>query len=209
MKRWMITWVVVLGVATRGVAQGFDVQQLVLDIQKLSQEKQLLTDLYSGYQILEKGYVAIRDISKGSFDLHREFLDGLLAVSPVVKQYKRIADIVDMQVRMVSEYKQAWGRIWSEGRFNPGEVEAIGNWYSGMLGGAAQALNSLTMVLTDGRIRANDGERINQIDELYSGMRGRWMALQAFNGQVGWLSAQRGFASTENSGLRKLFGINE
>lgn len=209
MKKWVMIGMVLVSVVTCGRAQSFEVQQLVLDIQKLSQEKQLLNDLYNGYVILEKGYGAIRDISKGSFDLHKAFLDGLLAVSPAVKKYKRIADIVDLQVKMIGAYAASWGRVRSEGRFSAGEVELIGGWYSGLLGGAAQALNSLTVVLTDGQLRADDGERMRQIDELYSGMRSRWTVLQAFNDQVGWLSAQRVAAARENKGLRKLFGLND
>ena len=36
-----------------------------------------LKDMKEGYEIVSKGYSTIRDISKGSFNLHEAFLDGL------------------------------------------------------------------------------------------------------------------------------------
>ena len=67
-------------------AQSYEAQQLLLDVQKLSQLKQMLADLKKGYEVLYEGYTNIKNISKGSFDLHQAFLDGLLEVSPAVKK---------------------------------------------------------------------------------------------------------------------------
>jgi len=78
-------------------AQGFDVQQLILDIQKLSTLKSILADMQQGYEELDKDYSAVRDVARGNFNLHKAFLDGLLAVSPVVQNYRRAADIVELQ----------------------------------------------------------------------------------------------------------------
>ena len=34
---------------------------------------------------------------QGNFNLHKAFLDGLMMVSPAVKKYKRVADIITLQ----------------------------------------------------------------------------------------------------------------
>jgi hypothetical protein len=188
-------------------AQSFEVQQLVLDIQKLAQEKQLLTDLYRGYEILDKGYGAIRDISKGSFDLHKAFLDGLLTVSPAVKQYRKVTDLINLQVQLVSSYQSAWSRLKKAPYFSPAELDLLANTYSGIFNQALQLLNSLTMILTDGQLRANDGERISQIDELYSGMQKEWTNLQSINNQAGWLAIQRAVAANDNTTIKQLYGL--
>ena len=188
-------------------AQSFEVQQLVLDIQKLAQEKQLLTDLYHGYEILDKGYGAIRDVSKGSFDLHKAFLDGLLTVSPAVKQYQKVADLINLQVQLVSSYRSAWSRLKKIPYFSPAELDLLTNTYSGVFNQALNLLNSLTMILTDGQLRANDGERISQIDELYSGMQKEWTDLQSINNQAGWLAIQRAAAANDNKTVQQLYGL--
>src|SRR6218665_2577336 len=89
-------------------AQSFEVQQLLLNVEKLAQFKQILADLKKGYEIVSKGYTTIRDISQGNFKLHDLFLDALLQVSPTVRKYKKITDIIVMQIQLVKEYKAAW-----------------------------------------------------------------------------------------------------
>jgi hypothetical protein len=202
-----ILFVIITAALPRVNAQSFEVQQLVLDIQKLAQEKQLLTDLYHGYEILEKGYGAIRDVSKGSFDLHKAFLDGLLTVSPAVKQYQKVADLINLQVQLVSSYRSAWSRLKKTPYFSPAELDLLTNTYSGIFNQTLNLLNSLTMILTDGQLRANDGERISQIDELYSGMQKEWTDLQLINNQAGWLAIQRAAAANDNKTVQQLYGL--
>ena len=84
-------------------AQSQEAQQLLLDVEKLVQFKQILNDLKKGYDILNGGYNAIKNISQGNFNLHQTFLDGLLQVSPAVQNYERIADIIQLQLRIVRE----------------------------------------------------------------------------------------------------------
>ena len=45
-------------------AQVQELEQLTLDIEKLLQFKQILSDLKKGYQILSGGYNTIRDLSQ-------------------------------------------------------------------------------------------------------------------------------------------------
>src|SRR5687768_17492678 len=81
-------------------AQSFEAQQLLLNVEKLAQLKQILSDLKKGYGIVSAGYNTIKNISEGNFKLHQVFLDGLLQVSPVVKKYKRIVDIISNQTKI-------------------------------------------------------------------------------------------------------------
>ncbi|MFX5583033.1 hypothetical protein ABTE20_20720, partial [Acinetobacter baumannii] len=84
---------------------------LLLNIEKLAQFKKILKNMKNGYQIIFKGYTAVKDISQGNFNLHKTFLDGLMQVSPAVKKYKRIADIISYQLRISKEYKLAFNRF--------------------------------------------------------------------------------------------------
>ena len=83
-------------------------EQLLLDTEKLSELKNILTDMYKDYQILDKGYTDIKNIVQGNFNLHQIFLDGLLAVSPAVKNYERIDAIINAELSVISEYKTAY-----------------------------------------------------------------------------------------------------
>ena len=98
MKKWLI--IIGMNVFSLNLsAQSHEAQQLLLNWEKLTQFKKILQDMYDGYKIIHKGYTTIRDISSGNFNLHKGFLDALMEVSPVVKKYKRIADIISYQLQ--------------------------------------------------------------------------------------------------------------
>src|SRR3954467_14248222 len=95
-----------LAFSVRTFGQAQEIEQLILNIEKLTQFKSILSDMKMGYQIYEKGYGTISSISKGNFDLHNVFLTGLMAVSPSVRNYARVAEIISQQASLVSEYKR-------------------------------------------------------------------------------------------------------
>ena len=128
MKIVMLLLVVLTGY--RSPAQTVEAQQLLLNWEKLTQFKQILKDMYAGYQIIQKGYTSIRDISLGNFQLHKGFLDALLEVSPAVKQYKRVADIIHYQALIVKQYKKAFNQFKGDGSFTMPEIEYIEKLYA-------------------------------------------------------------------------------
>src|SRR5919202_68959 len=106
----------------KGAAQSDEAQQLLLNVEKLAQLKQILSDLKKGYNIVFKGYTTIKNISQGNFKLHQTFLDGLLQVSPLVQQYKRIGDIITCQRHIINEYHSAFGKFKENKNFTLPEI---------------------------------------------------------------------------------------
>ena len=90
-------WMLFFTMNNSAKAQSQEAQQLLLNVEKLSQLKNILSDMKKGYQVISGGYNAIKDISQGNFSLHGIFLDGLMLVSPEVKKYRRVADIISYQ----------------------------------------------------------------------------------------------------------------
>ena len=80
-------------------------QQLLLDVEKLAQFKQIFSDLKKGYEIVVSGYSTVKNISQGNFNLHKTFLDGLMQVSPAVRKYKKVADIINDQVLLLKNIR--------------------------------------------------------------------------------------------------------
>ena len=193
--------------ATQSNAQIYEVQQLVLDIEKLSQLKSILQDMYKGYEIVEKGYTTIRDISKGNFDLHKAFLDGLLAVSPEVRKYYKVAEIINDELSIVREYKAALNRFKADKHFSVDEMVNIEHVFDRLFDDSEQSLNTLITVLTDGSLRASDNERVTQIDVLHKDMRGRLQFLRRFNNQTTILSIQRSHDQDDINQIKTLYGI--
>ncbi|WP_236937576.1 hypothetical protein [Flavobacterium coralii] len=82
-------------ITVQGNAQVQELKQLALNIEKLAQFRAILKDMKEGYEILSKGYNTVKDLTQGNFDLHKTFLDALLQVSPAVRNYKRVGEIID------------------------------------------------------------------------------------------------------------------
>src|SRR5690606_39361195 len=109
MKKMIVITALVLAALLRAgkvSGQANEIAQLLLNVEKLAQFKQILSDMKKGYEILSGGYNTVKNISEGNFNLHRVFLDGLMEVSPTVRGYRRVADIADYQLTLVREYRK-------------------------------------------------------------------------------------------------------
>jgi DNA repair ATPase RecN len=189
-------------------AQSHEVQQLLLNVQKLNQLKQILQNMYSGYEILTKGYNAIKDISEGNFNLHQAFLDGLMAVNPSVQKYKRIADIIDYQQQIVKNYKIAISRFRNDPHFNAEEIKYLESVYENLFKESLKSLDELMMVITANKLRMSDDERILAIDRIFEDMEFKLIFLKQFNSSTEYLALQRAKESGEINFSRQLYGIN-
>src|ERR1700744_3416027 len=123
----------VIPVLSRAQSIAQDLQQLALDYQKLSGLRKILTQMYTGYEVLSKGYNAVKDVSQGDFTLHEAFLDGLMIASPTVRQYPKVQAIIDGQMELMSEYGTAWNSFKQDKHFNPDEVGYIMDGYKNLI----------------------------------------------------------------------------
>lgn len=189
-------------------AQSQEVQQLLLNVEKLSQFKNILRDMKAGYEIISKGYNAVRDISKGNFSLHETFLDALMAVSPQVKKYHRIADIIRCQGNLLSEYKAAYKAFVATDSFNAEEITYMADVYKQLNSASLKNLDALLTVITAGQLRMSDDERLKAIDQIFEDMQDKLLFLRHFNNQGFVLSRQRNAEKREISDLQKIYQLN-
>ena len=187
-------------------SQSQEAQQLLLDWEKLTQFKKILKDMYDGYKIIHKGYTTIRDISSGNFSLHKNFLDELMEVSPAVKEYKRIADIINYQLLIVKQYKAAFKQFKEDKNFTLEEINYISKVYSNLFNESVKNLDELAMVITAGKLRMSDDERLQAIDRIYAGIEDQFSFLQDFNSSTSYLSLQRQSEQTDIDMSRKILG---
>lgn len=195
--------------STKTKAQSYEAQQLLLDWTKLSQLKGILKDMKQGYQVVSKGYSTIRDISKGSFNLHEAFLDGLWLVSPTVRKYWKIPHIISSQLELVKEYKSAFNRCQTSNLMNPEELVYLGEVYGNLFNQSLQDLTDLTSLLTPNKTRMSDDERLSGIDKVYDNMQDKLQFLQSFNNRNSILLLQRTKAHNEAEQMNTLLGTNK
>lgn len=191
----------------RATAQAQEMQQLLLDIEKLTQMKSILSDMKTGYQIYEQGYGSISSLSKGNFNLHQTYLNGLLAISPAVKNYARIADILTMQASLISEYKRKQALFRQSGSFSTSELSYMSDVYTRLVSQTLDYAEELADILMTGKLRMSDADRIKAIDRIYSGSSERLQFLRSFNNQGVSLSLQRSHDSADTQVLNRLYGL--
>lgn len=189
-------------------AQGQELQQLILDIEKLTQMKGILTDMKTGYQIYQQGYGSISSLSKGNFDLHNIYLTGLLSISPAVKNYGRIAEILLMQASLIQQYKTQTSLFHESGSFSVAELSYMSDVYTRLVSQTLDDIEELTNIITAGKLRMSDAERIKGIDRIYSGSSDRLEFMQSFGNQGIALSLQRSKDAADTQSLKQLYGVN-
>lgn len=186
-------------------AQSQEAQQLLLNVEKLSQLKNILSDMKKGYQVISGGYNTIKNISQGNFSLHEVFLDGLMLVSPEVKKYRRVADIVTFQKHIVTEYKSAFKRFGASDIFNADEMGYLERVYKQLFDQSMDHLDELAMVITSSKLRMSDAERLAAIDRIFLNVQDKLMFLRDFNSKATSLSMARERQRTELGQLKNLY----
>lgn len=205
----MIVLLCIIGCTNKARAQADELIQLGLNIEKLAQFKQILSDLKKGYQIVSKGYGTVRDISKGNFNIHKTFLDGLYAVSPEVRKYRRITQIIEYQLLLVKEYKATYDRFRRADVLSPQEISYLAGVYKRLFDSSMRNLEELTMIVTAGQLLMSDDERLQAIDAIHQDMEDKIMFLRYFNNQTSVLVIQKEKVKAEAHFSRTIQGIKK
>jgi hypothetical protein len=197
----------VLTLPTRVWAQSQEAAQLILNYEKLQQLEEILDNMYKGYKILTKGYNTIKDIAEGNFNLHQVFLDGLFAVNPSVRNYKRIPYIIQYQQFLVKEYKRAFSRFKNDPNLTVREIKYLENVYGSLFKQSLRNLDELLMIVTATKLRMSDEERLQAIDRIYLDMENKLVFLKVFNSSTQMLAMQRARENHDVETLQKLYEV--
>lgn len=206
MKKWVLSiWILIISGNT--FAQTQEAKQLLLDVEKLAQLKSILADMKKGYEILSGGYNTIKAISEGDFRLHDVFLASLLEVNPTVKNYQRIADIIQAQIAMVGEYKTALNQFTLSRQFSVEEITYISKVYSNLFKRSVQNLDDLSNVITANKLRMTDNERLSSIDDIWKEMSDQLTFLRKFNNRTRILALQRAKERNDILMMKQIYNV--
>ena len=211
MKKWvrglLMGSVLLVSVGVRAQAQ--EAQQLLLNVEKLAQLKSILEDLKRGYSVLSEGYATIKTITEGSFRLHEVFLDGLLQVSPAVRNYRRIPAIVQAQISLVKEAKTSLRQLVSSDLFSGEELRYVKAVFENVLSQGVRNIEALATVLMSGRLRLSDEERLREIDGIWKEVSEELAFLRHFNGDTKLLALARAREVADAAISQNLFSITK
>jgi hypothetical protein len=198
----------VMLIAFNAKAQSDELQQLLLNIEKLTQFKAILSDMKQGYQVYQQGYGTISNLSKGNFNLHNVYLTGLMAVNPAVRDNPRVGQIVSQQNNILSEYRRYAGLFRQSGSFNGNELNYFDNVYRQLVRQSEINIDELANVTTAGKLRMSDDDRLRAMDRIFNSSTEQLQFLRYFNRKGVQVSLQRSKDLHDTSTLKQLYGIN-
>lgn len=137
-----------------------------------------------GYSIAKKGLNAIGDLKRGELNLHADYLSSLQKVSPEIKKYGRIAEIMVLQLKIIENYKRTCAHLKQGDLFHGNEMAYIKRVFDRLLDDCRNTLDELIAVTMDGRLEMKDDERMQRIDGLYYAMADNYSFCQRFNNET-------------------------
>ena len=129
------------------------------------------------------------------------------SVSPAVRKYKKVVDIISYQAQLVKEYKSAFNQFKACNLFNSKELAYMGSVYSNLFSKSLQHLDELAMVITAGKLRMSDEERLTAIDRVYGSVSDQLDFLRVFNKENSLLAIQRGREMIDTKVSQQLNGV--
>jgi hypothetical protein len=144
-------------------------QSLIVTMtEQLAKLELYLHETEQGYAIFQKGLSAIGDIKNGDFHLHQLFFGSLETVSPSVKRYTKVADLLTLQLRIVAGCAAGIRQFVQGGSFSSTGRQYVQAVYQHLQQLTDNDTDELTDLLTDGRLHMSDDERLHRIDQLYA-----------------------------------------
>ncbi len=187
--------------------------------QRKTQKKYLLEQIaalkvYTGYltktyHIAKQGLGLINTIKAGEFGLHAIFFSRLKYVSPGIRHYTRITDILAMHYYIVSTSRNAVKQVRSSGYMQNHEQQYVSDVWNSLLEGCSENLNSLSILLTDGGLELKDDERFRRVDELYSNVLERYLFAQRFTADICRVIVERKKLSLSTMQIKSWYGYTE
>jgi hypothetical protein len=190
-------------------AQQHEAQVVALDVIKLSELKNIISQMKTAYDIIDGGLKVVKGISEGNFNIHKTFLDGLEEVNPEVAKYKRIADIIELELKIKDLTQDSYNHFKNDPSFSVEEIAYMSGVYGKVSKTAIKGLDELLIVITSGEAKMMDDERLKAIDRIYLDVLGAYHALSTFNKELSFISFQRTDEDNALDRFQKLYGLEE
>lgn len=186
-------------------SQSQDLKQLELDIQKLAQLKSMLSEMSRGYSILDKGYGAVKVLSKTNYDLHKTYLDKLMDVSATVKNDPKFASTFDLQKQISEACRSSLSMLTQSTVFTTQEKSQIASFLQNSITRSNSLIDELKMVATPGVLRMNDAERLQAIARIENAMKEKLSSVLQQKKNIESLNTLRTKQISETQKLKSLF----
>lgn len=137
-----------------------------------------------GYKAVKNGLNFISDAKKGEVNLHSDYFTSLVSVNPKVKNYGRVAEIINLQIQIVKSYKRILGNLHKDDLFHGSELDYIERTFMRLLDSCNDSIDTLLLITTSTSLEMKDDERIDRIDMLYGAVQEDYAFCEKFSGEL-------------------------
>ncbi|RIW12109.1 hypothetical protein D0X99_19845 [Algoriphagus lacus] len=185
-------------------AQTDEIQQLLLNVEKLDQLRAMLDNMRDKYQIISKGYEKIKGISQGNFELHEAFLDRLVKVNPKVKSYYKVGEIIQLQLRLIRGISKTRQEFRLGDFLMDQEYAQVDRLFEVWSQSSLHLMEELMLILSDNQLQMDDWERIVAIDRVHASVLQLTKGVSSFSNSMAQLGEMRKMKSGEIQTLQLL-----
>jgi len=140
-------------------------------------------------------------------DLYENYYQELWEVKSVIAYYQRIKEIINEQVELVNEYKQAFALFQQDQNFTKDEIDYMYRVYSGILNESVKNLDQILNVINSFTTQMSDAQRLAIIDAAANGIDQNYSDLKEFNNENMKISLQRAKEYNDLDVVKKLYGL--
>jgi hypothetical protein len=175
--------------------------------QQIAALRVYLDYLKKGYNIVQKGWTTVENITNGNLNLHRDFFGSLKGVNPVIGNSAKVVDIIAFQYYIIRNMKGVYNFCASNKNFTPEEIRYIAKVHTNMLFLCDASISELLMIIRADKTEMTDDERMLRIDKIYDDMQDKHAFVKAFDIDTKQLSSQRSKEEREVEIFRKIQGV--
>lgn len=138
---------------------------------------------------------------------YAKYFDELKQVKEMISGYKKVKEIMEKQVRIVNEYKMAFGLFRQDKNFSAAEIDYMVRVYTGIVDESLKSLDQLFLVINALNTEMTDGRRLEIISSVANHIDENLNDLRDFNSQNVRLSLQRSRDTQEIERVKAMYGI--
>jgi hypothetical protein len=138
---------------------------------------------------------------------YAKYFDELKRVKEAISGYKKVKEIMQKQIRIVEEYKHAFGLFKKDKHFTDTEIRYMVMVYTGIVDESIKNIDQLFLVVNALHTQMTDGKRLEIINAVAGHIDENLNDLREFNNQNIKLSIQRSRDEKEVEIVKAMYGI--
>jgi len=138
---------------------------------------------------------------------YASYFDELWQIKLKIANYRRVKDIIEKQLRLVKDCKDAPALFKQDKNFTADELDYIQKVYSGLMEESIKNLDQLSLVINAFVTQMSDAKRMEIINEVDNKLDEQLSDVREFNKQNKVISLQRASEKGNIETVKKLYGL--